>query len=152
MALLEDKCVRGCGEGYGAVEGRCVPCGVSQCSRCKVPLKCDTCAKGYYLSAFGQCEECDEGCALCSEREVCLECKVGATACLQKVAANRHRYSTLVGLVTVGACILILTVTGVLIAIVLCKHRFRVRSGKDVKYKRVGKEMESDTEEELYGQ
>ena len=50
---------------------------------------------------------------------------------------------------------LILVVTGTLIGTILCKHRLRVRfvvGKKNIQYKRVRKDLGSDSEEELLGQ
>lgn len=153
MVLLGDKCVSGCEEGYTEVKGRCTPCADSHCSQCQATRRCDTCVEGYYLSSYGLCQQCDEGCARCSGKGACLECRAGATQCVQNAAAQQHKYSTVIGLAVVGTCLLILVVTGVLIVTILCKHRLRVGGRmKDVRYKRVRKEMESESDEELYGQ
>ena len=155
MVLLGDKCVGSCGEGHAQVMGRCVPCIDSHCSRCENSLKCDICVEGYYLSSFGLCQECDKGCVRCTGKGACLECSEGATACEQTVEGHQHRYSTIVGVVVVGTCLLILVVTGTLISTILCKHRLRVGFGvgkKNIQYKRVRKDLGSDSEEELLGQ
>ncbi len=155
MVLQRDKCEGSCGEGYAQVMSRCVRCIDSHCSRCENSLKCDICVEGYYLSSFGLCQECDEGCARCTGRGACLQCSEGAVACEQRVEGRQHRYSTVVGVVVVGTCLLILVVTGTLIGTILCKHRLRVGFGvgkKNIQYKPVRKDLGSDSEEELYGQ
>ena len=142
-----------CGQGYAEVEGRCSRCADSHCSQCETAHKCDACVEGYYLSPYGLCQQCDEGCARCSGKGACLECRAGATQCVQNEAAYHHRYSTLIGLAVVGTCLLILVVTGLLIVTILCTHRLRAGGRmKDVRYKRIQKEMESESEEELYGE
>ena len=152
LLLFGLKCVSRCSVGFTAVEGRCIHCSVPHCSQCEVATKCDTCEDGFYLSSYGVCQHCDEGCVRCSGQGECLECSEGAVQCVEIVASEDHRYSTFVGVAVVGACLVVLVVTGVLIGLIFCKHKHRGaggRSSKKLKYQPVQGGGESDSEGEL---
>ena len=128
---------------------RCIHCSVPHCSQCEVAAKCDTCEDGFYLSLYGVCQQCDEGCVRCSGQGECLECSEGAVQCVEIVASNDQMTSALISVAVVGVCSVILVVTGVLIGVIFCKLRHRGaggRSSMNVKYQNVQKEDETTLE------
>jgi len=92
--LKNQLCGDCCGVGYAESNGECKKCTVPNCDVCNPNTlgKCEKCVErrflynneclkvcplGTYPNPNGSCEKCQDGCALCSNKNTCQRCVIG---------------------------------------------------------------------------